>query len=577
MTMNHGDMKRKSHSSTTRKRTLSYAHTGSETPLLWMTIGDMVEHAAMSFPSHDALVAVWLKKRYTYEEFYETCCQAARGFMGMGIERGDRVAIWATNYPEWVITQVATAMIGAILVPINPAFREHELEYTLTDSRSQTLLLIEHFKTSHYLTMFYDVCPELKKSDPGDIISSTLPFLKNVILLGEEKCPGLFTWGDLLQRGNTVSNTAFEERKASLDPNDVINIQYTSGTTGFPKGASLTHFNIVNDAYFVAENMRFSSIDRLCIPVPFYHCFGMVLSNMVCMVTGATMVLPAEYFNPEETLRAVEQEKCTALHGVPTMFITELDNPVFKDLDLSSLRTGIMAGAPCPVEIMNRVIEDMGASEITIAYGLTEASPVTNQTRIDDSLELRVETVGPPLAHTEIKIIDPETGRVQPIGTVGELCCRGFQVMKGYYNKPTETAETIDGNNWLHTGDLAAMDENGYCRITSRIKDMIIRGGENIYPREIEEFLHTHPKVIDAYVFGVPDKKYGEEIAAWIQLKEGVKSTPEEIIEFCRGKIAHQKIPRYIKFVEEFPMTVTGKIQKFKMREMATTELGLKR
>ncbi|MBU7031529.1 MAG: AMP-binding protein [Theionarchaea archaeon] len=555
---------------------LSYAHTGSRESLLWITIGDVVKHTAESFPSHDALIAVWLKKRYTYKKFYEICCQAARGFMSLGIERGDRVAIWATNCPEWVITQVATALIGAILVPINPAFREQELEYTLSDSQSQTLLLMEHFKTSHYLAMLENVCPEITKSDPGGITSSVLPFLKNVILLGEEEHPGLFTWEDLLHRGKEVSKTAFEERRASLDPDDIINIQYTSGTTGFPKGASLTHFNIVNNAYFVAKNMKFSSLDRLCIPVPFYHCFGMVLSNMVCMITGAAMVLPAEYFNPEYTLRAVEQEKCTALHGVPTMFITELDNPVFENLDLSSLRTGIMAGAPCPVEIMKRVIEDMGASEITIAYGLTEASPVTNQTRIDDSLELRVETVGPPLAHTEIKIVNPDTGRVQPIGTVGELCCRGFQVMKGYYNKPTETAQTIDRDNWLHTGDLAVMDEKGYCQITSRIKDMIIRGGENIYPREIEEFLHTHPKIIDAYVFGVPDKKYGEEIAAWIQLKEGVQSTPEEIMEFCRGKISHQKIPRYIKFVEEFPMTVTGKIQKFKMREMATSELGLK-
>ena len=575
--MNHAHRKRKQDTPITAKRMLSYAHTGSQESLLWITIGDVVKHTAESFPSHDALIAVWLKKRYTYKTFYEICCQAARGFMSLGIERGDRVAIWATNCPEWVITQVATALIGAILVPINPAFREQELEYTLSDSQSQTLLLMEHFKTSHYLAMLENVCPEIAKSDPGGITSSALPFLKNVILLGEEKHPGLFTWEDLFQRGKKVSKTACEERRASLDPDDIINIQYTSGTTGFPKGASLTHFNIVNNAYFVAKNMKFSSLDRLCIPVPFYHCFGMVLSNMVCMITGAAMVLPAEYFNPEHTLRAVEQEKCTALHGVPTMFITELDNPIFKDLDLSSLRTGIMAGAPCPVEIMKRVIEDMGASEITIAYGLTEASPVTNQTRIDDSLELRVETVGPPLAHTEIKIVNPDTGRVQPIGTVGELCCRGFQVMKGYYNKPTETAQTINRDNWLHTGDLALMDENGYCQITSRIKDMIIRGGENIYPREIEEFLHTHPKIIDAYVFGVPDKKYGEEIAAWIQLKEGVQSTPEEIIEFCRGKISHQKIPRYIKFVEEFPMTVTGKIQKFKMREMATSELGLKR
>jgi len=553
-------------------RNLSYAHTGSRTPFLWMTVGEVVKRTAESYPAHDALVAPWRKERYTYSHFYEICCQAARGFMNLGIEKGDRVAIWATNYPEWVITQVATALIGAILVPINPAFREHELEYTLKDSQSQTLLLIERFKTSQYLTMLENMCPEIT-SAPGEISSSALPHLKNVILLGES--PGWFTWKDLLESGTAISPEALAERTLSLDPDDIINIQYTSGTTGFPKGASLTHFNIVNNAYFVGKNMKFSSDDRLCIPVPFYHCFGMVLSNMVCMISGAAMVLPAEYFDPEKTLRTVAEEKCTALHGVPTMFITELDHPLFTTLDLSSLRTGIMAGAPCPVEIMNRVIEEMGASQITIAYGLTEASPVTNQTHINDSPELRVKTVGPPLAHTEIKIIDPQTHQVQPVGEVGELCCRGFQVMKGYYNNPTETAHTIDEDHWLHTGDLAIMDKQGYCRITSRIKDMIIRGGENIYPREIEEFLYTHPKIMDAYVFGVPDKKYGEEITAWIRLKEGAQSTPEEIKAFCTGKIAHQKIPRYIKFVQEFPMTVTGKIQKFKMREQATRELGL--
>jgi fatty-acyl-CoA synthase len=559
----------------TPSSSLSYAHTGSPKPLLWMTIGDVVSNTARSFPSHDALVAVWRGERYTYHKFHEICCQAARGLMSLGIEKGDRVALWATNYPEWVIIQVATAMIGAILVPINPAFREHELEYTLKDSQSQTLLLIEQFKTSRYLTMLTHVCPEISTSPPGEITSSTLPHLKTVILLGNTAHPGVFTWKEFLKKGDSVSDEALIQRGRSLDPDDIINIQYTSGTTGFPKGASLSHFNIINNARFVGENMRFSSADRLCIPVPFYHCFGMVLSTLVCMITGAAMILPAQYFNPEKTLRAIELEKCTALHGVPTMFITELDHPVFKELDLSSLRTGIMAGAPCPVEIMNRVIDEMGISEITIAYGLTEASPVTNQTKIDDSLQLRVETVGPPLAHTEIKIIDPDTGQVQPIGELGELCCRGFQVMKGYYNNPTETARTIDEHHWLHTGDLGFMDENGYCRITSRIKDMIIRGGENIYPREIEEFLYTHPKIVDAYVFGVPDKKYGEEIAAWIRLKEGTTSTPEEIIAFCKGKIAHQKIPKYVKFVEEFPMTVTGKIQKFKMREKAAQELGL--
>lgn len=556
-------------------KTLSYAHTGSKKELLWMTIGEVIKKTAAQYPKNDAVVAVWRNQRYSYEEFYELCRQAAKGFLKLGISKGDRVAVWATNCFEWVITQIATAMIGAILIPVNPAFREHELEYTLKDSESQTLVLIEKFKTSDYLTMFYNVCPEANQSNPGEIQSKSLPHLKNVIVLSKKAHPGMYTWGNLLKFGEPVSDTDLEERESSLDPDDIINIQYTSGTTGFPKGASLTHFNIVNNAYFVGDNMRFTSKDRLCIPVPFYHCFGMVLSNMVCIIYGATMVLPADYFDPGKTLKAVEKERCTAIHGVPTMFITELDHPEFQNANLTSLRTGIMAGAPCPVEIMKRVIDEMGVSEITIAYGLTEASPVTNQTEIDDSLELRVETVGPPIQHTEIKVVDTETEKVQPVGVVGELCVRGFQVMREYHNKPKETHETIDENNWLHTGDLGTMDENGYCRITSRIKEMIIRGGENIYPREIEEFLLTHPLIKDAYVFGVPDRKYGEEIAVWIRLKENVDVTSEEIREYCVGKISHQKIPRYIKFVEEYPMTVTGKIKRFKMREMATKELGL--
>lgn len=556
-----------------KKRKWSYAHTGSEKELLWMTIGEVIKKTAADYPENDAVVSVWLNKRYNYKELYTMCCQAAKGFMNLGVSKGDKVAVWATNCPEWVIAQVATAMIGAILVPVNPAFREHELEYTLQDSESQTLLLIEKFKTSDYVTMFYNVCPEAKECEPGHIHSKNLPHLRNVVVLSETPRPGMYTWSDLL--AGTISDRDLEKRAASLDPDDIINIQYTSGTTGFPKGASLTHFNIVNNAYLVGENMKFTSADRLCIPVPFYHCFGMVLSTLVCIIYGAAMVLPAEYFDPGKTLQAVEKEKCTAIHGVPTMFITELDHPEFEKYDLSTLRTGIMAGAPCPIEIMKRVIDVMGVSDITIAYGLTEASPVTNQTKIDDSLELRVETVGPPLAHTEIKIIDPETGKVQPVDVLGELCCRGFQVMKGYYRKPEETKETIDKNHWLHTGDIGTMDANGYCKIISRIKDMIIRGGENIYPREIEEFLLTHPLVKDAYVFGVPDRTYGEEIATWIQLKEDADIAPEEIREYCRGKIAHQKIPKYVQFVDEYPMTVTGKIKKFKMREIATKQLGL--
>lgn len=554
---------------------LSYAHTGSEKKFLWMNIGNVVKQTSEKFPDHDALVAVWRNERYTYREFYDTCCKAAKGFIKIGVKRGDRVAIWATNYPEWVITQVATAMIGAILVPVNPAFREHELEYTLKDSQAQTLVLIEKFKTSDYISMIYNICPEAKTAQKT-IKSKTLPYLKNIIVLSENEHPGMMTWNSFLQ--SDITDAELEARTSVLDPDDIINIQYTSGTTGFPKGASLTHFNIVNNAYFVGENMEFSENDRLCIPVPFYHCFGMVLSNMVCMVYGAAMILPAEYFDPLHTLEAVEKEKCTALHGVPTMFITELEHPKFDNFTVDSLRTGIMAGAPCPINIMKKVINVMGAGQITIAYGLTEASPVTNQTKIDDSLKKRVETVGPPLSHTEIKIINPETGAVQPVGKLGELCCRGFQVMKEYWNNPEETEKAIDENHWLHTGDLATMDEHGYCKIVSRIKDMIIRGGENIYPREIEEFLLTHPDVADAYVVGVPDKKYGEEIAAWVKLRKGKEEgsiTPKDIKEYCKGKISHQKIPKHIKFVDEFPMTVTGKVKKFKIREMATKELGL--
>jgi fatty-acyl-CoA synthase len=553
----------------------SYAFTASATGLLYRTIGEYFAEIVTKYPENEALVAVWRNERYTYQEFYDTCRQAAKGLMQLGVAKGDRVAIWATNYPEWVIAQFATAMIGAILVTVNPAYRSHELEYCLRDSQCQTIILIGRFKTSDYLAMFYRVCPEAKEAKAGAIASKRFPYLKNVIFLGKETHPGMYTWDNLLEMGRSVSDAALKERAESLDPDDVINIQYTSGTTGLPKGASLTHQNILNNAFYIGEYMKFTARDRLCIPVPFYHCFGMVLGTLACVTHGAAMVLPAEYFEPLAVLETVEQERCTALHGVPTMFISELEHPEFSRFNLTSLRTGIMAGSPCPIEVMRKVVDQMHAREITIAYGLTECSPVTNQTATDDSLELRCGTVGRPLPHVEVKIVDPQTGKTVPVGESGELCARGYLVMRGYYNQPEETAGVIDEAGWLHSGDLAEMDENGYCKIVGRIKDMIIRGGENVYPREIEEFLYTHPKIKDVQVIGIPDPKLGEQVVAWVQLKEGQQAEPEEIQEFCRGTIAHYKIPKYIKFVEDYPKTVTGKIQKYKMREIAIKELSL--
>ncbi len=553
----------------------SYAFTTSETELLYYTIGEHLEETVTKYPETEALVATWRNERYTYREFYDICRRAAKGFMQLGVAKGDRVAIWATNYPEWVITQFATAMIGAILVTVNPAYRSHELDYCIGDSQSQTLLLIGSYKTSDYLSMFYQVCPETKNAKAGAIESKKFPYLKNVIFLGKETHEGMYNWENLLEMGGYVTDEDLKEREASLDPDDVINIQYTSGTTGLPKGASLTHRGILNNGFCVAEYMKFTSLDRLCIPVPFYHCFGMVLSNLACVTHGATMVLPSEYFEPLAVLETVERERCTALHGVPTMFIAELEHPEFSRFNLTSLRTGIMAGSPCPMQVMKRVVDQMHAHEITICYGLTECSPVTNQTATDDSLELRCGTVGRPLPHVEVKIVDPETGKTVPAGQSGELYARGYLVMRGYYNNPEETAGIIDEAGWLHTGDLAEMDENGYCKIVGRIKDMIIRGGENVYPREIEEFLYTNPKIKDVQVIGVPDSKFGEQIAAWIQLKEGQSATPEEIKNFCKGTIAHFKVPKYIRFVDDFPTTVTGKIQKYKMREITIKELAL--
>jgi fatty-acyl-CoA synthase len=543
--------------------------------LLKTTIGDLLDRQAERFGDRDALIHVEHGLRYSYAEFRAECDRVAKGMLALGIGKGDHIGIWATNYPEWVVAQFATAKIGAVLVTVNPSYRTHELEYLLKQSDASTLLLIDSFKTSDYVAMINELIPELRDSEPGRLSAAKFPMLRRVIFIGEQGHAGMLQWRDLAAIGARISDDELASRQAACHPDEVINIQYTSGTTGFPKGAQLTHFNIVADASYIAQCMKFSEHDRLCIPVPFYHCFGCVLGTLCCVTRGAAMIIPSEYFDPLKTLAAVEQEACTALHGVPTMFIAELGHAEFAKFSFPALRTGIMAGSPCPIEVMKQVVERMGAREITIAYGQTEASPVITQTRTDDPIELRVSTVGRALPNVEVKIADPETGADLPIGQQGELCTRGFIVMKGYYNLPEATAKAIDADGWLHTGDLATMDANGYCKITGRLKDMIIRGGENIYPREIEEFLYTHPKVADVQVIGVPDLKYGEEVMAWVKLKDGQSATIEEIRDFCRGKIAHYKVPRYVKFVSEFPMTVTGKIQKYKMRDVAIEELDL--
>ncbi|GFO69062.1 AMP-binding protein [Geomonas limicola] len=538
------------------------------------TVGALLDDVAARFPDHEALVYVERGLRYSYREFNERCRQVAKGLLALGIKKGDHLSIWAYNVPEWVVLQFATAKIGAVLVTVNTNYKSAELEYILKQSDSNTLFLVQSFKDTDYVATLNEVVPELAQSTPGTLESTKLPCLKNVIFLGEGGHPGMFGFEQVVELGRSVPDSRLAEVEASLDKDDVINMQYTSGTTGFPKGVMLTHFNVVNNGFNIGECMRFTEKDRLCIPVPFFHCFGCVLGVMACVTHGSTMV-PVEIFDPLKVLQAIEQERCTAVHGVPTMFIAELEHPEFSRFDLTSLRTGIMAGSNCPIEVMRRVIRDMHASEITIAYGQTESSPVITQTRTDDPIELKVATVGRVLPNVELKIVDIETGAELPPGKQGELCTRGYLVMKGYYKMPEETAKAIDAEGWLHTGDLAVMDENGYCKITGRIKNMIIRGGENIYPREIEEFLYTHQKISDVQVYGVPDRKWGEQVMAAIVLKKGVEMDEEEVKAFCRGKIANYKIPRYVRFVDCYPMTASGKIQKFKLREMAIRELQL--
>ncbi|MEK4175062.1 AMP-binding protein [Aeribacillus sp. FSL K6-1305] len=543
--------------------------------MLEVTVGKLLEEKANAYPEHEAVVYADRGLRMTYRQFDEYCRLVARSLMKLGIQSGEHIAIWATNTPEWLACQFATGKMGAVLVTVNTNYRTAELEYLLKQSDSTTLLLIEQYRDTSYIDTIYEIAPELYECQPGQLKAKRLPRLKNVIVLGDKRYPGTYTWNDLLAMAQDTAEDELDQRMNSLDPHDVINMQYTSGTTGFPKGVMLSHYNIINNAYNIAQCMKLTKDDRLCIPVPFFHCFGCVLGVLACVSVGATIV-PIQEFNATQVLQTVQDEKCTALHGVPTMFIAELNDPDFEKYDLSSLRTGIMAGSNCPIEVMKAVIEKMGAKEITIAYGQTESSPVITQTRTDDPIHLRVETVGRALPNVEVKIVEPGTNKEVPCGVQGELCTRGYHVMKGYYNNPEATKEAIDEEGWLRTGDLAIMDENGYCRITGRLKDMIIRGGENIYPREIEEFLYQHPKILDVQVVGVPDEKYGEEVMAWIILKSGQTATAEEVQEFCRGKISRHKIPRYIEFTDSYPMTASGKIQKFKLREQAKQILSTK-
>ncbi|MET3289683.1 UNVERIFIED_CONTAM: fatty-acyl-CoA synthase [Brevibacillus sp. OAP136] len=542
--------------------------------IITSTIGDLLDETTQMYPEKEAVIYPERNLRYTYKQFQAECEQAAKGLMQLGIQKGENIAIWATNVPEWVIAQFASAKMGAVLVTVNTNYRTHELEYLLRNSDATTILLIEGYRDANYVDMLQEICPELSEAEPGSLRAERLPLLKNVIYIGDQPRAGMLSWQDLIRLGDAVSDEKLLERQRSLKPDEVINMQYTSGTTGFPKGVMLTHQNLVNNAVNVAGAQNITNDDKICIPVPFFHCFGCSMGTLASVATGAAMV-PLITFDPLKVLEAVQQEKCTALYGVPTMFISELNHPRFADFDLTSLRTGIMAGSPCPIEVMKKVVDSMGIREITIAYGQTESSPVITQTRVDDSIERRVTTVGRVLANTEVKIIDPVTGDEVGPDVQGELCSRGIHTMKGYYKMPEATAKAIDAEGWLHTGDLATMDEEGYIKITGRLKDMIIRGGENIYPLEVEQFLYTHPNIFDVQVFGVPDEKYGEQVAAYVKVKEGQTITPEEVKAYCEGKIARYKIPHYVAIVTEYPMTASGKIQKYKLREMAVAQYRL--
>ena len=543
----------------------SYVHGESDKQLIGQTIGRFFDEACARHAEREALVVRHQNVRLTYAQLKSKVDALACGLMRLGLEPGERIGIWSQNTMEWALTQFATAKAGLVLVNINPAYRRSELEYALNKVGCRALVLSPAFKSSNYLEMIADLAPELGHCEPGLLRSHRLPSLEMVIRMGADTSPGMLNFDDLLRAPTRDELTALERLSERLQFDDPINIQFTSGTTGHPKGATLSHHNILNNGYFVGESIKLVPGDRLCIPVPLYHCFGMVMGNLGCLTHGATMVYPAEAFEPLAVLETVAQEKCTGLYGVPTMFIAALDHPRFADFDLSSLRTGIMAGSPCPIEVMKRVIGKMNMSEVTIAYGMTETSPVSFQSGTDDPIDRRVSTVGRIQPHLEVKIVDTE-GRILPRGTPGELCTRGYSVMLGYWNDEAKTREAIDAGGWMHTGDLAVIDDEGYCNIVGRIKDMGIRGGENIYPREIEEFLYAHPKVLDVQVVGIPDQKFGEELCAWIIVREGERLSEDEVRAYCQGQIAHYKIPRYIRFVDSFPMTVTGKIQKFQIR-----------
>lgn len=555
----------------------SYTSGTSSTPLLGMTIGEMLDRTAAIYPDTEALVCLHQDIRWTYKEFVAKVNEAARAFLAIGVRRGDRVGIWAPNRYEWTVTQFATAKVGAILVNINPAYGMHELEYAMNLAGISVLVTADSFKTSDYRKILYDLAPELKASPAGDLKAQRLSELRAVINLDTEEHAGMWSWAGFINLSSETSQEDVNTVQGQLQFDDPINIQFTSGTTGNPKGATLTHHNILNNGFFVGESQRLSEKDRVVIPVPLYHCFGMVMGNLGCITHGSTMIYPGEGFEPKAVLQAVHQEQATALYGVPTMFIAELSEPEFESYDLSNLRTGIMAGSICPAEVMKKVNNKMHMKEVQIAYGMTETSPVSTQTSSLDPFEKQVTTVGRTQPHLETKIVDPGTGNVQPRGEIGELCTRGYSVMLKYWNNEEKTHEAIDASGWMHTGDLATMDEDGYIQIVGRIKDMVIRGGENIYPKEVEEFLYTHPSIEEVQVTGIPHETYGEELIAWVKLRPDAESVDAQgLMDFCKGKIAHFKIPRNYKFVDEFPMTVTGKIQKFKMREISIEEMGLK-